>query len=308
MKKVVACIVISALIFSTMEVALKLGGGRGLDNIQLTFIRFFVGAIVLTPPAFLECKKSGYRFNLKDLGWMAATGIMGVSISMLAFQIGVMNLNASTAAPVICTNSLFAMLIAHIFTSEKMSKRKWISFALGLISIFFMIRPWDMQEGNSALGFVALIIAAITFGAYTVMGRRTIERVGAFTQTSIGFYFGSTVLLIALLVTGRPVIAGVTDNLPLVLYVGIVVTGIGYLVYFLGVLYSDASTGSVSFFIKPAIAPFFAVAVLHETIYWNTILGIVLLLIGSVLTIYDTFAHRKAENMEKRLLKNEKRN
>jgi drug/metabolite transporter (DMT)-like permease len=223
---------------------------------------------------------------------MAATGIMGVSISMLAFQIGVMNSNASTAAPVVCTNSMFAMLIAHIFTSEKMSKRKWISFVLGIIAIFFMIRPWDMQEGNSILGFSTLILAAVTFGAYTVMGKQTIARIGTFTQTSIGFFFGSAMLLIALLVTGRPVLDGVAEELPVVIYVGVIVTGLGYLVYFLGVHYSDASTGSIAFFVKPAIAPFIAIAALHETIYWNTIVGIGLLLAGSVITIYDTFMHR----------------
>lgn len=297
MKKVVACIVISALIFSTMEVALKIGGA-GLDNIQLTFIRFFIGGVVLVPPAVIECIKSGYKTNIKDLAWMAATGIMGVSISMLAFQIGVMNSNASTAAPVVCTNSLFAMLIAHIFTSEKMSRRKWISFILGLAALFFMIRPWDMQEGNSVLGFSTLIIAAVTFGAYTVMGKQTIARIGTFTQTSIGFFFGSAILLVALLVTGRPVMAGVADNLPLVLYVGVIVTGLGYLIYFLGVLYSDASTGSITFFVKPAIAPFIAIAVLHETIYWNTVVGIILLLTGSALTIYDTFAHKRLEDKD----------
>ena len=293
MKKVVASVVLSAVIFSTMEVALKLGGA-GLDNIQLTFLRFFIGAIVLVPPAILECRKSGYKTNIKDLAWMAATGVMGVSISMLSFQIGVMNSNASTAAPVVCTNSMFAMLVAHLFTSEKMSKRKWTAFILGLVALFFMIRPWDMQEGNSVLGFLTLILAAITFGAYTVMGKQTIARIGTFTQTSIGFFFGSAVLLVALLVTGRPVVAGVAENLPLVLYLGVIVTGLGYLVYFLGVLYSDASTGSIAFFVKPAIAPFIAIAVLHETVYWNTIVGIGLLLTGSVLTIYDTFAHRKA--------------
>lgn len=297
MKKVVACIVISALIFSTMEVALKIGGA-GLDNIQLTFIRFFIGGVVLVPPAVIECIKSGYKTNIKDLAWMAATGIMGVSISMLAFQIGVMNSNASTAAPVVCTNSLFAMLIAHIFTSEKMSRRKWISFILGLAALFLMIRPWDMQKGNSVLGFSTLIIAAVTFGAYTVMGKQTIARIGTFTQTSIGFFFGSAILLVALLVTGRPVMAGVADNLPLVLYVGVIVTGLGYLIYFLGVLYSDASTGSITFFVKPAIAPFIAIAVLHETIYWNTVVGIILLLTGSALTIYDTFAHKRLEDKD----------
>ena len=181
---------------------------------------------------------------------------------------------------------------SYIFTSEKMSKRKWISFILGIVAIFFMIRPWDMQEGNSVLGFSTLILAAVTFGAYTVMGKQTIARIGTFTQTSIGFFCGSAVLLIALLVTGRPVLDGVAEELPVVIYVGVIVTGLGYLIYFLGVLYSDASTGSIAFFVKPAIAPFIAIAALHETIYWNTIVGIGLLLAGSVITIYDTFIHR----------------
>ena len=295
MKKVVTCIVISAVIFSTMEVALKLGG-RGLDPVQLTFLRFFIGGVVLVPPAIVEHKKSAYKFNLKDLGWIAATGIMGIPISMLAFQIGVMHLNASTAAPMVCTNSLFAMLVAHLFTSEKMDRRKWTAFILGIVALFFMIRPWNIQEGNSTMGFATILIAAVAFGAYTVMGRQTISRVGTFTQTSIGFFAGSAVLLVVLLITGRPVIAGVADNLPVVLYAGVIVTGLGYLIYFLGVLYSDASTGSITFFVKPAIAPFIAIAVLRETIYWNTVVGIVLLLSGSVLTIYDMFAERRASN------------
>ena len=125
------------------------------------------------------------------------------------------------------------------------------------------------------------------------------------TAVAVFAIIGSAVLLITLLVTGRPIVAGVADNLPLVLYVGVVVTGLGYLVYFLGVLYSDASTGSIAFFVKPAIAPFIAIAVLHETIYWNTIVGIGLLLTGSVLTIYDTFAYRNAVQAEKVLVQQE---
>ena len=65
------------------------------------------------------------------------------------------------------------------------------------------------------------------------------------------------------------------------------VTGVGYLFYFIGVRYSDATTGSLTFFIKPAIAPVLAVLILHETVYWNTVIGILLLLAASGLTIYD---------------------
>lgn len=56
MKKVVAYILISALLFSTMEVVLKLAGNQ-LDAFQITFIRFLIGGLFLLPLAIFEIKK-----------------------------------------------------------------------------------------------------------------------------------------------------------------------------------------------------------------------------------------------------------
>lgn len=278
-----------------MEVALKLGGA-GMDPLQLTFLRFLIGGLVLAPPAYFESRRSGYRLNRKDLMWLALVGIMGIPVSMLAFQIGVMNCNAATAAPLICINPLFAMLIAHVFTSEKMDTRKWIAFGLGIVALFFMIRPWDVQEGNTAFGMIVMVFSAVTFGAYTVMGKRSIGRIGTFTQTSISFIIGSLILMLVTMATGRPVLDGVAENLAVVIYVGVVVTGLGYLFYFLAIRYSDASTGSITFFIKPAIAPVFAVLILHETVYWNTVVGIIILITASVITISDAVIKRREQN------------
>ncbi len=277
----------AATIFATMEVALKIGGVN-LDSFQLTAVRFLIGGLILAPAAYFECRKSGYRLNGKDVAWMALLGIVGIAISMVAFQMGVLRCNAATAAPLFCTNPLYAMVIAHIFTSEKMDTRKWIAFALGVVAAIFMIRPWDVQEGNTALGMVIMVFAAVTFAAYTVMGKRSIKRIGTITQTSVSFIVGALILLVFTAATGHPVVVGLAENLAVVLYCGIVVTGIGYLFYFLAIRYSDASTGSITFFVKPAIAPVFAVIILHETVYWNTIVGIVLLVIASVITISDT--------------------
>ena len=48
---------------------------------------------------------------------------------------------------------------------------------------------------------------------------------------------------------------------------------------------SDAATGSLAFFIKPAIAPVMAVIFLKETILWNTYIGIALILAASYMNI-----------------------
>lgn len=286
---------VSALMFGTMEIALKIGGTK-LDPVQMTFLRFFIGGLVLAPFAVRETKEQMRKkhaaladiISKQDMAWMFLVGVMGISISMLCFQLGVERCNAATAAGLICTNPLFTMIIAHLFTPEKMNGKKWAAFFIGLAGMIFMIRPWSIQEGNTTVGIIFMVASAVTFGIYTVMGKRTVNRIGVFTQTSISFFFGSLVLLLVMFVMGRPVTAGVIDNLPVVLYCGVMVTGIGYLFYFIGIKNSDATTGSLTFFVKPIIAPILAILILHETVYWNTFAGIVLLTIASTITLVDS--------------------
>ena len=293
MKRVILYVCLTAFLFGTMEVALKIGGNN-LDPLQLTFLRFFIGGLVLAPMAVRDAKKEALSLSGKDLTWLLLVGIMGIPISMLSFQLGVQRCNAATAASLICLNPLFTMVIAPLFTSDKMNRRKTVAFCVGLVAAFFMIRPWDIQPGNTALGMTFMLVASVTFAAYTVMGRQSIGRLGTFPQTSISFLLGSLVLLLVMIPMGRPVVAGVPENWQVVLYCGLMVTGLGYMFYFLAIKGSDATTGSIAFFIKPAIAPILAVVILHETLYWNTIVGIALLITASSLTLYDTYQQKQS--------------
>lgn len=294
MKKVVFCIFLAAILFATMEVALKTGG-KNLDPVQLTFLRFALAAIVLGPFAVAETKKSGYKFNKNDMIWMSLVGVLGIGISMLSFQYGVNGTNAHTAASIMGLNPLFTMVIANAFTSEKMDRLRGVAFALGIIAIILLARPWDVQEGNTHIGILLMLVSVITFAVYTVMGKRSIARIGTYTQTSIGFVAGCLVLLIVMIATGRPVVDGVAENWGAVLYTGICVTGIGYWAYFTAIKNSDATTGSIVFFIKPIIAPFFAVLVLHERVALTTVAGLCVLVCASFITLYDSWKNRVHE-------------
>lgn len=292
MKKVVIYVILTAFFFGTMEVALKVAG-NSLDPVQMTFLRFLIGGLVLAPLGWSDLRKRGTKFSRGDVIWLGAVGIMGVSISMLAFQYAVGYCNAATASSIICLNPLFTMFIAHLFTSEKMDRAKWMACGLGLVAAVFMIRPWDVQPGNTPQGLVLALVAASTFGAYTVMGKRTVGRIGSLAQTSVSFLIGSAVLLVIMLFTGRPIVAGVMDNWLLVAYIGIVVTGVGYICYFTAIRYSDATTGAIAFYIKPAIAPVLAVIFLGEHIYWNTVVGVLLLIGASVLILRDAWGSKR---------------
>jgi len=66
----------------------------------------------------------------------------------------------------------------------------------------------------------------------------------------------------------------------------VVVTGAGFLLYFLAIKQSNATTGSIVFFLKPVIAPILAVLIIGDVITYNMYIGIALILAASYILIF----------------------
>ena len=192
MKKAYICVILTAFLFGTMEVACKLAGSQ-LDPFQLTFLRFAIGGLILLPFALAELKKNNVKLTAKDFLRLAGVGILGIPVSMVFFQLGIMNSNAATASVLICINPWFTMIFAHFFANEKMNKNKMIVLAVGLVGLIFMIKPWNIQEGNTVIGIIYMLLAAVFFGAYTVAGKVSVQKMGIMAQTSISFILGSLI-------------------------------------------------------------------------------------------------------------------
>ncbi len=294
-KKAYAFVLITAFLFATMEVSCKIGA-VSLDPFQLTCVRFIIGGLLLLPFALAHIRKHDIHITAKDHLALLSVGVLGVTISMSLFQLAIVLCNASTVAVLFCSNPFFTMAFAHFLTSEKLNRRKAVVLFFALLGIISMIRPWDVQQGNSALGLALIILAALIFGLYTIAGKLSQEKMGLMAQTSFSFLYGAAVLLLLLMITGRPVVDGLADNVWIVIYTGIFVTGIGYYCYFKAIELADAATGSFAFFIKPVIAPIIAMIVLKETILWNSVLGIILILIASTINLFPALKNRIRKN------------
>lgn len=286
MKKVIFYICVAAFCFGTMEVALKIGG-NDLDPFQLTFLRFFGGGLVLLPFAIRELRKPGaHRLNAADLRYLLILGILCIPISMLIFQFGLMRTNATTAAIMICLSPVFTMVFAHMFLKEPVNRNNLLAMLLGLLGILVLINPFDLAPGNTPAGIMLTLLGTVVFSLYSVLGKVKIGRIGAFAQTSLSFIMGSGGLLLCLMLLQRPIVQGINlQNIGLVLYAAIIVTGLGYLFYFLAIDASNAITGSVTFLLKPVIAPLAAFLVLQEKSGPMGLLGIGLVLAASIINL-----------------------
>lgn len=274
------CILITALAFSTMEIAGKTISDQ-INPFQMTLIRFLIGGLFLLPFAWRELRRRQLKLTAGDIGFIFLTGAVGIGISMSFFQLAIKQTSAAVVAVIFSTNPIFTIPLAALFFKEKLTAARIVAFLLSLAGIVLIFNPFNTTA--DPVGILLALAAAITFSLYTVTGRLRLEKLGGLILNSFSFLAGCLLLFVALLIFRQPVVSGITAaNLPTLLYLGVFVTGIGYLCYFSAMKYTSVITASIVFFIKPALAPVFAYFLLDERINIFMAGGILLIIAAAV--------------------------
>lgn len=272
-------------------------GGHSFNTIQLTFLRFLIGGIFLLPLALRDLKRRGYRLSGSDIGYLILLGIICVCISMTLCQIGIMQTNASLAALVVSINPVFTMVFAHFLVNERFTWRKLGILLICVSGLIVAAGPDKLLSGNHIGGLLIVLAGSAAFGLYTALGKKRIAAIGGMAQNCFSFLFGCAGLLIILLLTGTPILAGISfSSLPILLYLGIVVTGLGYFAFLKAVAIGGASTASIAFFIKPVIATLAAFLLLREPITAHMLVGIALVLVGFTINILPQKTEKRSSH------------
>lgn len=305
------CIAITTVFFSLMEIVLKFIGGD-LNPVQVTFSRFLFGGLVLLPFALKMLRQLAEHevyMEKADLQYFAFLGTIGIVISMMLYQMATVHANASVVAVLFSSNPLFVMLLAYLILKEPIHLRNIIALLLDIVGIVCIIDPFNMDA--ELAGIVLTLSATLLFAFYTVLGKRKCYKFGGLVVTCFGFLFGS-VELMALAALGHipimadfliahglqnfanvPFITGYTwQNLPMVLFVYLGVTGLGFASYFTAMEKTSANTAALVFFFKPVLAPILAFLILHEEIPFHMIVGILFILCGSMTNILPGLLQR----------------
>ncbi|NPV89288.1 MAG: EamA family transporter [Firmicutes bacterium] len=276
-----ACLGLATLSLSTMELVAKTIA-YSLHPLQINLWRFAIGSLVLLPLALLEIRRRGITLRFDDFRYFAGLGVLCIVLSNSLFQASLMYSPASTVAVVFCANPVFTVPFAFLFLGEKISRTTILALVLGLAGVFVIMRPFSAPAG-SLKGVLLVLASAIVWSLFTVLGKKGIDRYGGIVQNCFTFITGSLALLLLFPLFRAPLAAGITPaSLWPLLYLGIVGSGLGFFFYFQGMRLTSASMGSVVFFVKPALAALLAWLLLGEQIGVHLLLGIVLIVAGSV--------------------------
>jgi drug/metabolite transporter (DMT)-like permease len=299
--KAYAYIVLTTLLFSSMEIALKTIAGS-FNAIQLNFLRFSIGGLFLLPFACRSLKRRGATIGAKDWGFFALSGLACVVLSMTLYQLAIERCSASIVAILFSCNPVFVIPLAAVFLKERIRGFTVLSLCASLIGMACILDPRGSRA--SASGIALAIGSAAIFAVYGVMGKKRGGRIGGLATTAFSFLAGGLELLALIGLSRLPGLAGAlrsvglgafadiplfagiaAGNLAVFAYVCLFVTGVGYASYFMAIEESSATTASLVFCVKPALAPILALWILGESIAPRTALGIALIAAGSAVSI-----------------------
>lgn len=305
MKKGYIYILVTAFLFSTMEIALKVIADD-FNPIQISLTRFLIGGLFLLPFALRTLKKSDLKPSRHDWGRFFLLGFCCVVASMTFYQMAVINTEPAVVAALFSANPLFVAFFAFLILREPLHKRNLIALGIEVVGIVCIINP---SHGSvSTLGVIFTMVATLLFAFYGALGTRQARTYGGVVVTCFSFIFGALEMLLLVglghlkgvsaalshiglgLFADVPLFAGYsTDNIVCALYVFIAITGIGYACWFKAMEETSANETSLVFFLKPPLAAFLAFIFLGENIPFNMVTGIILMLLASAVTVVPEF-------------------
>ncbi|MEJ6400204.1 DMT family transporter [Nicoliella lavandulae] len=302
MRKTIVYILISTFMFSLMEIALK-SVGNAFSPIQLNLIRFFIGGIVLLPIVLHRNRKQAISFKPSGLWIFALTGFLVIIVSMTLYQLAIEHDEAATVAVLFSCNPVFSLIFAYLILRERIGRMNLISMLLSLAGLIIIVNPTKL---TNPLGISLAIGSAVTFGLYSIVSRwaSVVSGFDGLSMTCYSFISGAIELLALVLISKIPAVANALvatgwgktfANVPILqnvnlhyfwilFFISVCVTGGGFAFYFLAMDLGGVSMASLVFFIKPGLAPILALLILHEQLTINTIIGIIVILISSVIT------------------------
>ena len=205
----------------------------------------------------------------KDIPLILVIGIFQIALFILFINLGLEVGTSGRSAILVYTTPLWVMPVAILIFKEHSSPLKWLGFILGLLGVFIMVSPWEMDWSNSSIliGTLFLLLASISFSISILCARHM-----TWHHTPLEL-IPWQLLLASILVIGaaffynpHPHVEWNLSSTACILYTAIVATALGF--WGISVLSKNLTSivMSLSFLGVPVSGVIFSVILLHEAL------------------------------------------
>jgi drug/metabolite transporter (DMT)-like permease len=260
-------------------------GLQQIEPFTFAFYRFGISALVL----LLINRLRGHRIPVekKDYPKIIGLGFLIIILNQTMYLTGQKLTGASHGALLFATVPIWIFLGGLFFLKEKFIWRRAIGIGLGLIGVVFIMASGAIEiDRNYLLGDLIILVAVLSWSAYSILGKPLVMKYGAFRITAYALASGSAMyfpfgLYRSLTFDYSGVTAGAWLSLA---YVALGVSVVAYALWYWLVKNMDITRLAVFHNIEPVIASIVAFIFLDETLTWSFIAGGIIVLAGVLIT------------------------
>ncbi|MEE9328306.1 MAG: DMT family transporter [Cocleimonas sp.] len=258
--------------------------GNQLDPSVSAFLRFLIASTVLL--VMLYYKEGGFpRISRKQLLPILGMGLTGIAMYNLLFFYGLVHAEASRGSMITATNPLLTALGAAFIFKERFTLIRVVGFILCVVGAVLIISRGDIKTlftDGVGTGELAFIGCAISWAAYTLIGRLMSTQLSSLAVIAYASTVGTAILFfVALNANLFEAVSMLTLNASMNLfYLAILATVIGFVWFQEGIKILGAAKAAVFIYFMPVSAVFWAYLILDEKLTLVLMLGAALVISG----------------------------
>ncbi|EKU43687.1 DMT family transporter [Lysinibacillus capsici] len=280
------CLSLAASIWGAMYVVVKVVV-EVVPPLELVWMRYLIAVIALGIIGIMM--RQSWKIAKKDWLIIFLVGLIGNTISIVTQEMGTMLSTAQMGAIITATTPAFMVVFARLILKESITLKKCLSIALATIGVGIVVGNGQIDV-TQQLGGLYLLLAALTWALMSVFVKKVPSD---YSQIVVTTY---TSMIAVMLLT--PFVLPRLNNLDLasvlqptisggLLYLGIISTAGGFLLWNKGLQLMNASSGGLFFFFQPIVGTFLGWLLLGETIGLSFWIGSLLIFSGVFIVIRD---------------------
>ena len=287
-RKSIWMIVSSMLIFGTIGIFRRY---IPVSSAFLAFFRGILGGICIFAFTRLKMQEGKEKLPRRALlGLIVSGALIGINW-MLLFEA---NNHTTVAVATLCyyLQPTIVMLLSPLIFREKLTLKKSICAAVAIIGMVLVSGVLGESSGGSIRGVLLGLGAAVFYSSVVIMNNK-IRGIDAYRKTTVQLLSAGMVMIPYLLLTNGFSGEGFSlSAVLLLLVVGIVHTGIAYVLYFGSMDGLRVQTVAILSYIDPVSALLFSALLLREQLSGLSILGAVMIIGSAVVSEIHQRANR----------------
>ncbi|WP_462409437.1 DMT family transporter [Neobacillus sp. Marseille-QA0830] len=258
-----------------------------IPPLELVWMRYLVALVALLLIGFITRQK--WRIDKRYFLLIFAIGIIGNAISIVTQETGTMLSSAQMGAIITSSTPAFMVIFARFILKERLTLKKGLSVSLATVGVLLIVGVGHVNL-SSKLGGISLLIAALTWALMSVLVKRVPSVYSQIVVTTYSILVALIVLTPFVLPRLHAIHFSQLTHPTIwggVLYLGIISTACGFLLWNRGLQMLKASSGGLFFFFQPVVGALLGWLILGETLGVTFWIGSMLILSGVLFVIID---------------------